>query len=562
MVRARNGRVGRNDPCPCDSGKKYKRCHGDLTLRVPPVAKAPELELTLQRAEAVETQRAAQQGLGKPIIAAVLKDHRLVAVGNTIYFSTSWKTFPDFLSHFIKKALGAEWGNSELKKAEADMHPVALWYRKNSLLQAKHAGPAGEIFGTPVTGAVRSYLDLAYNLYLLEHNVELRSRLIERLKHRDQFLGALTEIRVAGMLVRAGFSIEFENEDDSSHSHCEYVVTRRATGKRFSVEVKTRNWQQYPGDDAHGRRAVQIGTRRLLRAALRKTASYERIVFVELAMPDEASREEPVPEPWWLQSAIDGLREEESALAQRGEQTPPGYVIVANHPHHHHLDSTSARVGFISDGVGNTDFRGSLRGSIRDALRFRKKYADFLTLWRSIETHREIPTTFDGSSPHLAFGDHPPRLEIGNRYLVPTQNGTEVEAVLLDAVSLPSERLIYGIYRTSGGEQIICTNPMTDAEARAYLDHPETFFGVVKDPGKQVDDPMDLFERLYETYRHTTKEKLLEFMADSPSVEQLRTMPQEELALIHCERLTYSVMRWTGGTDAAVRSSAPAPAAK
>ena len=22
-------RVGRNDPCPCGSGRKYKRCHGD-----------------------------------------------------------------------------------------------------------------------------------------------------------------------------------------------------------------------------------------------------------------------------------------------------------------------------------------------------------------------------------------------------------------------------------------------------------------------------------------------------------------------------------------------------
>ncbi|RYF39972.1 MAG: hypothetical protein EOO27_48395, partial [Comamonadaceae bacterium] len=23
-------RVGRNDPCPCGSGKKYKQCHGRL----------------------------------------------------------------------------------------------------------------------------------------------------------------------------------------------------------------------------------------------------------------------------------------------------------------------------------------------------------------------------------------------------------------------------------------------------------------------------------------------------------------------------------------------------
>ena len=29
------GRVGpaRNTPCPCGSGKKYKRCHGSATLR-------------------------------------------------------------------------------------------------------------------------------------------------------------------------------------------------------------------------------------------------------------------------------------------------------------------------------------------------------------------------------------------------------------------------------------------------------------------------------------------------------------------------------------------------
>jgi preprotein translocase subunit SecA len=23
-------RIGRNDPCPCGSGKKYKHCHGQL----------------------------------------------------------------------------------------------------------------------------------------------------------------------------------------------------------------------------------------------------------------------------------------------------------------------------------------------------------------------------------------------------------------------------------------------------------------------------------------------------------------------------------------------------
>ena len=28
QVRRSGDKVGRNDPCPCGSGKKYKKCHG------------------------------------------------------------------------------------------------------------------------------------------------------------------------------------------------------------------------------------------------------------------------------------------------------------------------------------------------------------------------------------------------------------------------------------------------------------------------------------------------------------------------------------------------------
>ncbi|MGH8620738.1 MAG: SEC-C metal-binding domain-containing protein, partial [Burkholderiales bacterium] len=30
-VTAKAGKIGRNEPCPCGSGKKYKHCHGRLT---------------------------------------------------------------------------------------------------------------------------------------------------------------------------------------------------------------------------------------------------------------------------------------------------------------------------------------------------------------------------------------------------------------------------------------------------------------------------------------------------------------------------------------------------
>ncbi|MDP6101823.1 MAG: SEC-C metal-binding domain-containing protein [Dehalococcoidia bacterium] len=29
FILRQHGKVGRNDKCPCGSGKKYKRCHGE-----------------------------------------------------------------------------------------------------------------------------------------------------------------------------------------------------------------------------------------------------------------------------------------------------------------------------------------------------------------------------------------------------------------------------------------------------------------------------------------------------------------------------------------------------
>jgi len=36
-VKRTEPRVGRNDPCPCGSGKKYKKCHGVDALSAPGV---------------------------------------------------------------------------------------------------------------------------------------------------------------------------------------------------------------------------------------------------------------------------------------------------------------------------------------------------------------------------------------------------------------------------------------------------------------------------------------------------------------------------------------------
>src|SRR2546426_11959822 len=138
-----------------------------------------------------------------------------------------------------------------------------------------HAGHPGELFSPPVTGAVSAYNRLAYNLYLIAHNgKDIQTRLLARLKSKDNFQGAYYETQVAAWLIRAGFELEFEDEQDTSTTHCEFTAIHVSTGEKYSVEAKTRETR--PGGSAR----TPVGQQ--LRRALAKKADHKRLVFIDL----------------------------------------------------------------------------------------------------------------------------------------------------------------------------------------------------------------------------------------------------------------------------------------
>lgn len=249
-------RLGRNELCHCSSGKKYKHCHlnqdevarragGSPRVsgkRQRPGTLVPEVVRTaLRRHVAQEAVRKSEQGEGKPIISLEFKDHRFVAVGNTLYWSpkNTTQTFADFLNIYIKRVFEPGWGNTELRKPLEERHPIMQWYHEVATLQQEYATRSGEKFSTPKTGAVAAYINLAYNLYLLGHNATVQRHLLERLKHSDSFHSAYYETYVAAWFILAGFELELENEKDTTVSHCEFTATSPA-GMKFSVEAKAR----------------------------------------------------------------------------------------------------------------------------------------------------------------------------------------------------------------------------------------------------------------------------------------------------------------------------------
>ena len=290
---------GRNEPCPCGSGKKFKRCHGG------PNADYEEMisrgaEEAQRRAEIHWIQQQRQQGLGRPIIAAQTAGKRIVAVGHRL-FQGAWPTFHDFLYSYIFDVLGRDWFEAQTQLEQNEHHPVIQWHER-LLAASKAANPApGETRQTPMTGAISAFLTLAYDLYTLEHNndqtrtPELRKSLIGRLKSQDQFIGVRYEIRVAAMLLRAGFELEWEDETDRRSKHVEYTATYPRTGKAFGVECKIRN------QDAAKKANQHLGKfAGLVSDALRKTRNVKPTQrlraqrFVSLPMKSTSTAL-----PWW-----------------------------------------------------------------------------------------------------------------------------------------------------------------------------------------------------------------------------------------------------------------------
>ena len=219
----------RNEPCPCGSGRKYKFCHG--TNSAP--ASTAEIKAAIVELQAMQKRQEQQQGFGLPIISGVIAGERFVAVGDRLYHSRKWRSFHDFLLSYIRDVMDGAWGDAELQKSLATRHPLLNWYQHATIQMNAAIKEPGKVHTAAATGTISAYLQLAYNLYLIAHNVVIQEELIRRLKVPQDFLPTVYETRVAAGLIQTGFEIAFENEKETQRTHCEFIATYPRTGKNF-----------------------------------------------------------------------------------------------------------------------------------------------------------------------------------------------------------------------------------------------------------------------------------------------------------------------------------------
>lgn len=550
-MKTKGKKIGRNDACPCGSGVKFKRCHGNFQQQ----NIINELrDKALSEAQAKKILKEQQQGLGFPIVSTMYEGYRIVSVAGYLFWSKKWKTFIDFLNDYISFVLDNRWGNSELAKPFKERHPILQWYELAHKHQKNAIKEPGKVYIMEPTGAMRAYTDLSYNLYLLAHNQpadkysnKLQLELIKRIKQADQFPGAHYETYVYAMLIKAGFSIELENERDHRSTHCECVATSKVSGKKYSVEAKSICRQGVLGVNENFTSSDLGGSiRDQLYKSLSKKSEFPRIIFIDVNLPNE-TRQDGSKIPKWMTDAVGVIGRSETNLTIKRIEPDSAYVIFTNYPSVHHLEE--AGIGFFAISVGFKipDFGyGKQYPSLKERYLAKQKHMDIEELIRSLEVHQDPPSTFE---PQLASHAYPNEkvvpLKIGHDYYVPNEGGEEVIGTLIDASVMEGQKLVYGVYRIKeNGKTIMASTPISDEELADYQKYPDVFFGVYKKQSrKKLKNPYEVFEWLLAVYSKSTKEQLLNLMRNSSNFDELKTKSQNELALIYCENIAVEMTK-------------------
>lgn len=523
--------LGRNSPCHCGSRKKFKRCHG-----------APE-HLEVQQAafrvghEAREFQRREQQGLGKPIISTQVDEHRFVMVGDQLHAAKNWNTFHDFLRDYPRIVLGDDWWQSETDKPIETQHRVVAWLN-TARGQATENKTLQDKVRVPSTGALSAYMHFAYDLYALKHSVQVESLLIARLKSTAGFPGATHEVRVAASLLRAGFTLELEDESDRRSTHVEFVATHVATGVKYSVEAKRRE-------------GARLKINKLLHNALRKKAEHLRIVFIDTNDRRlEHHRSELLP----IALAETRAMLKKYAEDPIGRTLPAAYVIAIHSPEEHHLNTVNVPSSLLLWGFRIDDLQTGYR-TLLEQVEIRRRNLPVFELVDSMSKHLRIPVSFDGDADAFSTQPHSDRLQVGSRFVVPGPDGVDVEVLLESGVVVSENQEACCIVSAINGARFMCTIALTKDELAAYKQHPSTFFGVIDHNAgrKSLKTAVDYFNFLWAATCDVPKARLLEWMEAAPDINHLSVLSQVELATLYCTRMA-ELMMFTNASDLAAKN--------
>ena len=301
-----------------------------------------------------EQTRLATYGEIRPVIhLADFHGYRFVGVRNRLYYSKKWRFFTDFLLEYGPMMFGKEWLEEQKNASDVDQHPLYIWRKQAYEYMRRQTPQQDGMFVAVPNGALAACNNFYYDLYTVDDNSVLDDDLVARLKHRDQFQGALHELFAEATCLRAGFTIIRENAKDPKRRHVEFVAVHKSTGQHILVEAKSRHRPGIMGRRGSRDATADIKFRRLINDAVAKDPKNPLAIFVDTNLPAERAHRFYSPRstnPLTPSLAMSALMEK--VRKDYGGVDPYNLIVFSNHPCHYSDDdrpATGSRwSGFIS----------------------------------------------------------------------------------------------------------------------------------------------------------------------------------------------------------------------
>lgn len=392
MIMSKGQKINRNAPCPCNSGGKFKHCHGKLstdgrfpsnsleTSNLPPdlISAIKNMNDRVQR----ELSWPHMHGAIVPSTHTFMEDgKRLASAGNALWLVEPDETWHGFLYDLLRTQLGNDWFEAEVSKHPDERHILLTWYREVCRLELDDRQRFSKWMPLQDTGATLAFRSVAYDTFCMMQAMSLTPKLLARLRHPDQFEGARYELWVAATLARADFSLELLNEDDRGSRHGELIATHRRTGSKFWVEAKRRHRQIDKVVNSSG--SVQVDVQGLIADAVRKPAEHPRLIFVDVNLPPWRGTVEDAP---WVRQFRTSINLLERQPMYRSRDDFSAFVMATNHPYHYNSDTIpDPRHHFIGTSFNMPNL---------DPARLGEQHPVVMELMHSISRHFAIPNQF------------------------------------------------------------------------------------------------------------------------------------------------------------------------
>lgn len=330
-------------PCPCGlHGKSYGDCCRDKGIHA--------LGNQMLRGTA---PRMVPGALSQIQSSMVKDDTRFRIVWNTLWHYPQHETFHQFLDALVVGTLGREWFEEQLRLPLKNQNAIVKW-RMAMVELLRRPGDANDAVSTghTITGPAKAYQCFGYDLYWLQLVHKLPDSVIERLKDFGAFQGARYEVLVAAIFARAGFEVEWIDDNKASGKHPEFIATHKVTGKKVGVETKSR---QRPGamnfigtvsSETHLKGDIFDLYEKAIKQA--PAGDIPFLIFIDANVPDSPQKglpsysDIPVDSVPWMKEIRDRLVDIWNAAT---DPTPESAVLITNFPFYYGDNDSASPTG-------------------------------------------------------------------------------------------------------------------------------------------------------------------------------------------------------------------------